>query len=144
MGVNPANLAANVYQGSITVQSTTTADSVVIPVTLTIAPSTTLSVTPATLQPFLYQLGTTAQSGQLTQTLQVSSTGSSVAFQVTVSPPVSWLIANLSSSATGSTGQAVPVTLTALPGSMAAGSYFASVTVGIVGGAATEQRSDKN
>jgi len=135
VGVNPANLAANVYQGSITVQSTTTADSVVIPVTLTIAPSTTLSVTPATLQPFLYQLGTTAQSGQLTQTLQVSSTGSSVAFQVTVSPPVSWLIANLSSSATGSTGQAVPVTLTALPGSMAAGSYFASVTVGIVGGA---------
>ena len=135
VGINPASLAANVYQGSITVQSTTTADSVVILVTLTIAPSTSLSVTPATLQPFLYQLGTTAQSGQLTQTIQVSSTGSSVAFQVTVSPPVSWLIANLTSSATGSTGQAVPVTLTALPGSMPAGSYFASITVGIVGGA---------
>ncbi len=135
VGINPAGLLPNVYQGSITVQSTSTTDSVLINVTLTVAPNTTLSVTPATLQTFLYQAGTVAQAGQLRQTLQVASTGSSVAFQVTMNPSVPWLVISPTSSATGTAGGAVGVTLTVTPGNMAAGSYTTSLVVGIVNGA---------
>ena len=136
VGINPAGLAANVYQGSITVQSTSTADSVVINVTLTVAPNTTLSATPATLQPFLYQIGSTPQAGQLTQTLQVASTNTSVAFQVTMNPVVSWLVISPGSGATGSSGQAVPVTLSVNPANLGAAVYNTQITVAIIGGAA--------
>jgi uncharacterized protein (TIGR03437 family) len=136
VGINPAGLAANVYQGSITVQSTTTADSVVINVTLTVAPNTTLSATPATLQPFLYQIGTTAQAGQLTQTLQVASTNTSVQFQVTMNPVVTWLVISPGSGATGASGQAVPVTLSVNPATLGAAVYNTQITVAIIGGTA--------
>lgn len=135
VGVNPAGLAANVYQGTITVQSTTTADSVVINVTLTVAPNTTLSATPANLQPFLFQIGTTPTAGQLTQTLQVASTNSSVAFQVTMNPIVSWLVISPTSGATGPGGQAVPVTFNVNPAGLGAAVYNTQVTIGILGGA---------
>ena len=136
VGINPAGLAANTYQGTITVQSTTTSDSAVISVTLVVAPNTTLSVTPATLQPFLYQLGTTPANGQLTQTLQVSSTSASVPFQVSMSPQVSWLVISPTSGATGTNGQAVPVSLSVNPSGLGAAVYNTSITIAIVGGAA--------
>jgi uncharacterized protein (TIGR03437 family) len=136
VGINPAGLTANTYQGTITVQSTTTADSAVINVTLVVAPNTTLSATPSTLQPFLYQLGTTPANGQLTQTLQVSSTNASVPFQVSMSPQVSWLVISPTSGATGTNGQAVPVSLSVNPSGLGANQYTTSITVSIVGGAA--------
>lgn len=135
VGVNPAGLSVNTYQGTITVQSTTTQDAVVIAVTLVVAANTTLSVTPTTLQPFLYQLGTTPAPGQLTQTLQVSSNNSSVDFTVSVSPVVSWLVVSPTSSATGTNGQAVGITLTASPTGLSSGDYKTAVTITIVGGA---------
>ena len=135
VGINPAGLTPNTYQGSITVQSTTPSDSVVINVTLVIAPNTALSVTPATLQPFLYQTGTTPLNGQLTQTLQVSSTSASVQFQITMNPQVSWLVISPTSGATGTNGQAVPVSLSVNPGTLSAAVYNTQITVSIIGGA---------
>ena len=123
MGINPAGLTADVYQGSINVVSNDTAgDSVVVNVTLTITPNTTLSVTPATLQPFLYQIGTTPQTGQLTQTVQVSSTSTSVAFQVTMSPQVSWLVISPASGATGTAGRRFRSTFSVNPTGLGADS----------------------
>jgi uncharacterized protein (TIGR03437 family) len=133
VGINPAGLAAGTYQGTITVQSTTTADSVAINITLTVAPNTTLSATPATLQPFLYQTGTVAQAGQLSQTVQVSSTSSSVAFQVSMNPQVSWLVFP-ATGATGTAGQASPVTFSVNPSGLGAQVYSTTVTIAIVGG----------
>jgi uncharacterized protein (TIGR03437 family) len=135
VGVNPGNLPAGVYQGSITVQSTSSADAVVINVTMTLTANTTISVTPSTLQPFLYQIGTTAQPGQLTQTLQVSSSNSSVPFQVTMNPQVPWLVIQPTNGATGNSGQAVPVTLNVNTQGLGAAVYTTNITVGIVGGA---------
>ena len=134
VGVNPARLGVGPYQGTITVQSTTTSDSVAINVMLTVTPNTTLSVTPSTLPPFLYQIGTTPVSGQLTQTLQVSSTNTSANFQVSMSPSVPWLVIQPSSGATGTGGQAAAVTLTVNPQGLGASVYNTTVTVSLLGG----------
>lgn len=129
VGVNPAGLSANTYTGSILVESTTTNDSVAIPVTLTLAAATTLSVTPATLLPFLYQIGGPVPANQIpSQILMVSSTNNtSVPFTVSMSPQVSWLTFPLTGS-TGSGGSAVPETFEVNPAGLAASSYTTQVT----------------
>ena len=125
IGVNPAGLTANTYTGSILVQSTSTSDSVAIPVTLTLSGVTTLSVTPATLPTFLYQIGGTLPAAE---TLMVSSTNSiSVPFTVAMSPQVSWLVFNLNGS-TGTAGAAVPETFSVNATGLTAGSYSTQVT----------------
>lgn len=125
VGVNPAGLSANTYTGNILVQSTTTADSVAIPVTLTLSAATTLSITPATLQPFLFQIGGTTPASQ---SLMVSSTNNaSVPFTVSMSPQVSWLVFPLSG-ATGAGGAAVTEAFSVNPTGLAAGSYTTQVT----------------
>lgn len=140
VGVNPSGLSAGSYQGSITVQSTTTSDSVVIDVSLTVTPNSALSVTPTTPPPFLYQIGSTAQTGQLTQTLQVSSTNNgSVAFQVTESPAVSWLVITPTSSATGTTGGAVSITLNVNPQNLTANVYTTTLTISALSGTSSVQ-----
>ena len=131
VGVNPAGLTANTYQGSILVQSTTTNDSVAIGVTFTVTPNATLAVTPSILQPFLYQIGTTQPP---TQTLTVSSSGGSVNFTVTMNPPATWLVINPTSGATGITGQGVPVTFSVNTGGLGPGVYNTAVTIGVLGG----------
>ena len=135
VGVNPAGLSAGPYQGTITVQSTTTSDAVAINVAFTITAGATLSVTPSTLPPFLYQIGSTPQQGQLTETLQVSSTPASATFQVTANPQVPWLVISPTSSATGIGGVGVAVTLSVNPQGLTAAVYNTSVTVSILGGA---------
>ncbi len=135
VGVNPAGLSVGPYQGTITVQSTTTSDSVAISVTFSVTAAATLSVTPSTLPPFLYQVGSTPQQGQLTQTLQVSSTPASATFQVTANPQVPWLVISPTSSATGIGGVGVAVTLSVNPQGLTAAVYNTSVTIGIVDGA---------
>lgn len=125
VGVNPAGLSANTYSGTILVQSTTTTDSVAIPVTLTLAAATTLTVTPATLQPFLYQIGGTVPASQ---TLMISSTNNTaVPFTVSMSPQVSWLVFPLNGS-TGAGGAAVPETFQVNTTGLSAGSYTTQVT----------------
>ncbi len=110
--VNPTGLAASTtpYQGTITAQSTTSLDSIAIPVTLTVNAGPTISVTPTTLPQFLYQVSTaTLQPASGQQTLNVSSTGGPVNFTVTDSPSVAWLVLGTNNGTTGT--QPVPVTL---------------------------------
>jgi hypothetical protein len=75
VGVNPAGLAAGTYFGEITVSSLNTPDTVAIAVVLTVSNNSNSAVTPTTLQPFLYQVGSTPSSGQLSQTVTVHGTG---------------------------------------------------------------------
>jgi hypothetical protein len=135
VGVNPGNLPAGVYHGTVYVLSKTTADSVPIPVTMTVTQPATLTVTPTVLQTMLYQTGTVAQPGQLTRTVMVSSNITTAGFTATLNPPASWLVVNPPNGATGSNGSAVPVTLTAIPGNMAAGVYTSGLVITPVGGA---------
>jgi uncharacterized protein (TIGR03437 family) len=134
IGVNPAGLPANMYSGTVLVQSSTTSDSVAIPITLTITAAQTLSVTPTTVQPFLYQINTVAQTGQLTRTLMISSTNASTAFTSSVSSQASWLVVNPPNGATGAGGSAVSVMLTANPAGLSPGTYSTQLTFGVVGG----------
>ena len=136
IGVNPATLAAGVYHGTVFVASTTSTDSVAIPVTITVTQPAVLSVTPTAAQVFLFQTGTVAQTGQLTRTLMVSSTNNSAGFTAVANPAASWLIVSPPNGATGANGAAVPVTLTAVPGNMAVGVYTTQVIITPVGGTA--------
>jgi uncharacterized protein (TIGR03437 family) len=111
VSVNPSNLAVGTYSGLISVQSTSTGDSVSIMVTLTVTAGATLSVT-GTLQNFIYQY----QSGQgnftaQQQTLMVSTSSASLNYSATVTTTGStsgnttnWLVL----SATGGTATSTP------------------------------------
>jgi trimeric autotransporter adhesin len=135
IGVNPGNLPPGVYHGTVYVLSTSTVDSTTIPVTMTVTAPATLSVTPTSIQPILFQTGTTPASGQLTRTVMVSSTNNSAGFTATANPVVPWLVVSPPNGATGSLGAAVPVTLTATPGAMQPGSYATQLVITPVGGA---------
>src|SRR5262249_42070201 len=65
IGVNPAGLLTGTYFGEIFVQSTTTPDSIAIAVVLTVGSAANTTVSPLTLQPFLYQAGSTPSTAQL-------------------------------------------------------------------------------
>jgi uncharacterized protein (TIGR03437 family) len=136
IGVNPGNLPAGIYHGTVYVASTNSTDSASVQVTMTLTPPSNLSVTPTSLQPFLYQIGTVAQTGQLTRTVMVSSTNSSAGFTASLTSTVSWLIVSPPNGATGANGAAVPVTLTANPGNMASGVYNTALVIAPVGGTA--------
>jgi uncharacterized protein (TIGR03437 family) len=132
VSVNPAaqGLTARPapYTGTIIAQSTTTADSVAIPVSLTVSANPVLTVSPASLPKFLYQLGSQGvQPSQ--QTLAVTSTGGAVQFSVSMNPPVGWLVLNQTSGSTG----LQPVLLTlSINGSglpTAAGTYATAISV---------------
>ena len=136
IGVNPAGLQAGVYQGTVYVQSTSSADSTSIGVTMTITAPVSVSVTPSSVQPFLFQIGTTPQNGQLTQTLMVSSSAAFVPFSATVSPAVPWLVVSPPNGATGAGGAAVPVTLTVNPIGLMASVYTTNLNIAAIGGVA--------
>jgi uncharacterized protein (TIGR03437 family) len=81
--VNPSLLTpGNTYNGTITVQSTTTTDSMTIPVTLSVTTGSELNVT-GTLNNFIFQYNS-GQGGfsPETQTLTISTSSSSVYYQV--------------------------------------------------------------
>jgi uncharacterized protein (TIGR03437 family) len=120
---NPTGLAAGTYTGTITVQSTSTADSVQISVILTVSANATLTVSPATPPPFLWQTGTADPAGQQ---LNVTSSAGTLNFNVTVNPAVTWLIV---SPLTGSTPG--PISLIARPSSagLTPGTYSTNVIV---------------
>ncbi len=127
VSVKPGSLAAGTYTASVTISSR--AGSVQVPVTLTVTSSTAkLVVSPASLA-FGYQQGGTVPSSQ---TLSVtSSTSTSIAFTDSASG-ASWLSVNRTS---GSTPSSVGVSVN--PGTLAAGTYNASVQVSSNSGSAT-------
>jgi trimeric autotransporter adhesin len=136
IGVNPAGLQAGMYQGTVYVQSTTSADSTSIGVTLTVTAPASVSVTPSGVQTFLYQIGTTPQTGQLTQTLMVSSSAALTPFSASVSPAVPWLVVSPPNGATGAGGAAVPLTLTVNPTGLMASVYTTDLDIAAIGGIA--------
>ena len=122
--VNPINLPAGIYTGTINVSSTTTGiPSQSIPVTLTVA-SGTVTVTPATLS-FNQALGGTAPAAQ---TIQISGipTGTTVGATTTLFNGSSWLTVSTS----GNT-----LTITPTGGQLAQGTYSGVVTVFVPGAA---------
>lgn len=123
VSVNPTGLSAGTYNGTITVTSAF-ANTVPIPVTLTVATKPLLSVTPATLA-FGYQLGGPAPP---VQTLSVSITGSSPLNYAVSWTGGSWLKIN---PAGGTTPGSVRVS--ADPTGLAVNTYSGSITITAAG-----------
>ena len=85
---NPQGLTAGTYTGSIIVQSSTSGDSVQIPVTLTVNASATLTTSPSNPAPILWQTGT-PDPGPLQ--LNVTSSSGTTTFTAALNPNVAWL-----------------------------------------------------
>ncbi|HEY6341920.1 MAG TPA: hypothetical protein VIY49_10545 [Bryobacteraceae bacterium] len=123
VSVNPSGLSAGTYTGNVLVQSTTTSDSVNIPVTLTVSPSAVLSVTPSTPPPFLWQVGTSNPSALQ---LSVTSSNGNIGFNAAASPQVTWLVVTPQS---GTTPGAVFVTPNPSGAGLVAGTYNTNVVI---------------
>ena len=131
VSVNPSVIAATQYpatfNANLVATSTSSADSVVIGVQLTINSNASVSVTPTNPPPFLFQSG--ASTDPAAQQLTISSTGGSTTYSVQENPPVSWLVV----SPLGGTASATPstITLNATPKEQALqpGTYNTTVVV---------------
>src|SRR5579883_1821987 len=121
--VNPSDLTTGTYSGNILAASTTTTDSVNIPVTLIVNPNAVLSVSPANPPPFLWQSGTPNPNPQ---PLSVTATnGATVNFTASVSPAVPWLTVTALSGST-------PGTISIVPNPAGAGLAPATYTTNVV------------
>jgi uncharacterized protein (TIGR03437 family) len=128
VSVNPAGLTPATYTGTITVQSATTADSVQIPVTLTVTANATLSVSPTTFQPFLYQIN---QAVPPAQQLTLTASSGSVTYSISTSSSATWLIVNPPS---GTANPTSTVTLSVNPSGLNPGVYSTSLIITPSGG----------
>ncbi len=142
VSVNPSTAglvpSATAYTGTITAQSTTTADSVSVPVSFTLGASSVLTVTPAAPQSFVYQFGASGPQPSLL-TLEVTATGGSVGFTdavTTTQGSNSWLVPNISSST--ASASPTPITLSVNLGGIpsSVGKYTDVLTVTPTNGAA--------
>jgi uncharacterized protein (TIGR03437 family) len=135
--VNPSLLAPGAtYTGTITVQSTSTADSVTIPVSLTVTTGSELNVT-GTLNNFIFQYNSGAGAfSQETQTLMISTNTSSLYYQIVptfVSGPTNttdWLLAPPGGLATA-TPSSIPLSLSAYQyvGALGPGTYVLNLAI---------------
>ncbi|HVO98891.1 MAG TPA: hypothetical protein VMT15_12525 [Bryobacteraceae bacterium] len=136
--VNPTGLAVGNYTGTITIQSTTSPDSLAIPVTLQVTQGQLLNVT-GTLNDFFYQY----QSGQggftpQTQTLMVSTNTGSLNYTVTATSgqTTNWLVFTPLASTATTTPQALNLYLSyQYVANLAPGTY--TITLAISGGGQT-------
>ncbi len=124
VSINATGLAAGSYTGSIAVSVPGAANSLSIPVSLTVS-GTELSVSPATMG-FSYQVGTPGLPPS--QTLNVTTgSGAPVSFSVTASAAsgnTTWLTVTPGSGQTPAN-----VTVTANPANLPPGSYTGTITV---------------
>ncbi len=122
VSVNGSGLAQGTYQGSITVVASGAANSPrTIPVTLTVGPAQTISVSPASLT-FTHQVGASAPAAQK---IAVSSTGGALSFSASAtSTGGNWLSV---SPTTGTSPRDVNVTVN--PAGLAPGSYTGTVRI---------------
>lgn len=131
VSVNPSGLTAinfpAVFNGIISVFSTTTLDSVEIAVQLTLNSNAEISVTPTNPPPFLYQAGTAADPAP--QQLAISSAGGSIAFTIQESPAVAWLGLSALSGTAGSTPDTITIDATPAENSLLPGTYTTSLIV---------------
>jgi len=127
VSVIPSGLVPGTYTGTITAQSTTTADLVQIAVTLTVTTSSSVTVSPTTLPPFLFQNGGTLPAPQ---SVVVTSNGSPVTFTVTQSPgTVPWLVVNPQSGTADSNGVAISLSLNQAGLPSATGTYTTNLVI---------------
>jgi Viral BACON domain len=128
VSVSPGSLAAGTYSGSVQVSAGT--GSVTIPVTLTVTSTSTtrLVVSPTSLA-FGYQQGGTVPSSQ---SISVTSSSSTAISFTDSTSGASWLSVSRTS---GSTPSSIVVSVN--PGSLAAGTYNASVQVSSSAGSIT-------
>jgi len=132
VNVNPGNLSPNTYNGLITAQSTTTQDSVSIPVSLTITSGNALSVSPSGPIAFLYS--TASPQTPPSQNLYVVSANGPVGFTIVANPPVAWLSVSPSSGTASTALNPISLTPTlAIPSS--SGTYTTSLIITEAGGA---------
>jgi uncharacterized protein (TIGR03437 family) len=131
VSVNPAGLYASafpaVFNGLITANSTTTLDSVQIPVQVTLNATAQLTITPTSLLPFLYQAGTSTDPPP--QQLSITSAGGSLAFAVQESPAVSWLVLSALGGTAGTTPDPITLNATPVEQGLTPGTYSTSVIV---------------
>jgi uncharacterized protein (TIGR03437 family) len=123
VSVNPSGLSPGNYTGNILVQSTSTSDSVNIPVTLIVNATSMLSVTPSTPLPFLWQVGTSNPSPLQ---LSVTSSNGNIGFNAAASPQVAWLVV---SPQAGTTPGTVAVTPNPSSAGLVAGTYSTNVVI---------------
>lgn len=126
VSVNPAALAAGTYTGRVIVESVSTADAAQVAVTLVVGAGATLSVAPAVLPTFLYQIGGAAPAPQ---TLVVSTTAGVIPFTVAESPDVGWLTV---SPAAGTASGEAPVAITLsinTAAALAVGAYSTNLVI---------------
>lgn len=130
VSINPSGLAAGTYNGNVTITSAGAANSpkVAVSLTVTAAPVTTLTVSPASLS-FTYQTGGAVPAGQ-----PINVTASS-AMSYTATSSGSWL------SVTPGSGN-TPGSLTASvnPSGLAAGNYTGTITVTAAGASNSPQK----
>lgn len=131
VSVNPAAVAPNnfpaIFTGTIVATSATTSDSVAISVQLTINANSSLTVTPKTPPPFLYQAGTAADPPS--QQLSITAQGGSTTFAIQESPAVSWLVLSALNGTASSTAQTITINATPHEQALQPGTYTTSLIV---------------
>lgn len=131
--INPAGLTAGGYTGQITIVSPGASNSpLTVPVNLTVAAPTTLSVTPTNIYfPFQSNVGVTAPAAQ---SITIANSGltysTSVAYQGTAT---GWLSVNGNASGTTSGSTPATIQLTANPAGLANGVYTATLSISAPG-----------
>lgn len=127
--VSPTGLAPGTYNGTITLSATSGGTSLPIAVTLTVASSPSLDVSPSSLT-FYYQIG---QSVPAQKNLTLSNTGSPMAFTVSAATSTggNWLMLDRTGGTTPSTisAQLVPAVLA----SLAPGNYTGTIVISATG-----------
>ena len=117
---DPAALAAGTYEGAVTV-TPTGSNPFDIRVTFTVTGSGELRVTPTSLS-FAHQ--TTSQTNPPSQTVQITSTGTTLNWTATATSTGNWLQV---SPASGTTGNALTVSVN--PTGLTAGTYNGTISV---------------
>jgi hypothetical protein len=132
ISANPAGLSAGTYSGTVIVDSPVASNSPIpVPVTFTVTPVPTFAVSPELLT-FSAKAGERAPAPQ---SLTISSSsGAALRYSVSASSTGGWLSA---ASASGTTPG--PITISANPAGLAAGSHTGTITVTSSDAASTQQ-----
>jgi uncharacterized protein (TIGR03437 family) len=125
--INPASLQTGTYQGTVTL-TPASGSPINIPVSVTVQITSMVSASPTTLS-FTYQAGGTPPSAG---SIQVTGNQSGLGFTATATTQsgVGWLSVSPASGTTPAT-----LSVTATPGTLAAGTYTGTVTVAGANGA---------
>ncbi len=132
VSVNAQNLAVGTYTGTVTLQSTSTADSTVIPVTIQVTAGSALNVTPTTLNNFIFQAGSSTAPTQ-TQQLMISTNSGALNYQIqatSTTGSTNWLIVSPNGGLATTTPQTVQLSLSYLGvASLPVGTYSISLAI---------------